>query len=301
MINKSLLEKLKSITAEEERILGGELNIDKSIYMDKPGDVISSRKMLPAGKLIDVRPHTRFVCFPKHTHDFVEIVYMCSGSTTHIVNGNKIILKEGELLLLCQGATQEIMAAELEDVAVNFIILPEFFDEMLKMMGEEDTPLRKFIVDCLKNNRANTGYLHFQVADVLPVQNLIENLILTLTDDISYKRSINQLTMGLIFIHLLNSADRLVSQAEDERVIVKVLGYIEESYKSGSLNKLAEILHYDVSTLSRMIKKETGKNYTDLIQEKRLSQACYLIKNTDMNIDEASLTFSAIFAGTYPR
>ena len=285
MINSKILEKLKTVTPEEQKIISGELYIDRDIYMEKEDNVINSKKMLSAGKLIAIRPHTRFVHFPKHSHDYVEIVYMCCGKTTHIVNGNRIELKEGELLFLCQGAEQEILPANENDIAVNFMVLPDFFDGVIQMMGEEDTPLRRFVVDCLKNNRKSKGYLHFEVSDVLPIQNLLENLIWTLIYETPNKRNINQTTMGLLFLQLMNHADRLISQ-DNEETIVRVLRYIEENYKNGSLTELSEILHYDVSTISREIKAKTGKKYTELVQEKRLSQACFLLKNTDMNIDE---------------
>lgn len=284
MIDKTLLENLKKITSEEQKILDGE-SVDRDIYMGCD-NIINSKKMLSKGKQIALRPHVRFVDFPEHAHDFVEIVYVCSGSTTHIVNGNKIHLKQGELLLLCQGAKQKILAAGYDDIAVNFIILPEFFDDTLKMLGKEDTLLKKFVTDCLKNNGSGTGYLHFQVADVLSVQNLIENLIYSLSDNNADDGSINSITMGLIFLHLINCTEKLVSADADERLMVRVLRFIEKNYKEGSLTDLSQELHYDISTLSRIIKKETGKNYTDLVREKRLSQACFFIETTDMNIDE---------------
>jgi len=283
VLHSDLLEKLKRITPEEQKIIDGDLHIDKRIYMEKENNVINSKKMLTKGKQIAIRPHTRFVHFPLHSHDFVEIVYMCSGKTIHIINGNRIELKEGELLFLCQGAEQEILPAQNDDIAVNFIVLPEFFDGALRMIGEEDTPIKRFVIDCLKNDRENKGYLHFAVSDVLPVQNLLENLIWTLVNDTPNKRNINQTTMGLLFLQLINHADRLNAQ-ENEDITVKVLRYVEENYRDGSLTELSEILHYDVSALSREIKNKIGKKYTELVQEKRLSQACFLLKNTDMSI-----------------
>ena len=88
MINKEILDKLTPITDEEKAILGGE-GVDKSIYTTTGGNVIRSKKLLTQGKLISVRKHTRFVHFPEHTHDYIEAVYMCSGETTHIINGNQ--------------------------------------------------------------------------------------------------------------------------------------------------------------------------------------------------------------------
>lgn len=286
MINYNLLEKLKKITEEEKKILKGNKFIDRTLYMSRENNVINSRKMLSEGKLITIRPHTRFVHFPEHSHDYIEIVYMCSGSTTHIVNGDEIFLKEGELLFLCQSTKQEIFPAGENDIALNFIVLPEFFDKIIKIIGEEDTPLKSFILDCLKNKQSETGYLHFKVSDILPVQNLMENLIWTLDSGMSNKRSINQVTMGLLFLQLINFSERINYNSRENKIIVKTLNYIEENYKNGSLNELSEILHYDISSISREVKNKTGRTYTELVQEKRLSQSCYLLKNTDMTIEE---------------
>ncbi len=288
VINSQLLEKLKVVTDEEQKIIAGEIDIDRSLYMDNSSSVINSKKILGEGKQIAVRPHTRFVHFPEHSHDFVEIIYMCSGSTAHIVDGDRINLGEGELLFLCQSAKQEILPAGIDDIAVNFVVRPEFFDNILQMIGEEDTPLKRFLIDCLKNDRQSAGYLHFRVADVLPVQNLLENLIWTLINDAPNKRNVNQLTMGLLFMQLMAHADKLETQSKEEQLAVRVLSYIEANYKDGSLARLAQLLHYDMSALSREIKNKTGKKYIDLLHEKRLSQACYLLKNTDINIEEVS-------------
>ena len=145
-----ILEKLQQITPEEQRILSGEKTIEKEIYMEENSNVIDATKLLEAGKLIQVRTHTRFIHFPEHTHNYVEMIYMCSGSTHHVINGEDVILKQGELLILNQNAVQEIYPAGEGDVAVNFIILPEFFDYGLKMIETEENQLRDFIVDCLR-------------------------------------------------------------------------------------------------------------------------------------------------------
>ncbi len=180
MINEELLNILRVISPEEKALLAGNAKIQRGIYMDADSDVIDAKKLLRSGRLIALRPHTRFAHFPEHSHNYIEVVYMCSGSTTQIANGKQIVLHEGELLFFGQGARQEILPAGEQDIAVNFIILPQFFDKVLEMLDVDKTPLRTFIVDSLGSSGGNTNYLYFQVADVLPVQNLIENLIWTL-------------------------------------------------------------------------------------------------------------------------
>ena len=94
-MDPGILEKLSRVSAEEKEILGGRSHIDRSIYMDGSRDVISGEKLLERGKLIAIRPHTRFIAFPEHSHDYVEMVYMCAGETRHTVNGNAITLHQG--------------------------------------------------------------------------------------------------------------------------------------------------------------------------------------------------------------
>ncbi len=311
-MDERIMARLAVITAEESQLLSGRNGIDRTLYMnEESSNVISGQKLLEQGKLIAVRPHTRFVHFPPHTHDYVEIVYMCRGVTRHVVNDTAITLREGELLLMGQNTRQEILPAGERDIAVNFIVRPEFFSGTLDFLGSEDTPLREFIVACLCGS-GTPAYLHFRVADIKPVQNLVENLLWTLISDTPNRRSINQLTMGLLFVQLLNHTDKLTVGSAEQDMIVRVLRYIEEHYADGSLTQIAQLLHYDIAWLSREIKRRTGKNYTELVQEKRLSQAAWLLRNTRRNVADIAVSvgyenlsyFHRIFArrfGTSPK
>lgn len=289
-MTEALLKELRTITSEERQLLDGGREIEKNIYMSAETDVIDARKLLEAGKMIQVRTHTRFVHFPRHTHNFIEVIYMCSGTTHHVINGKDVVLKQGELLFLSQHATQEIYPAGEDDIAVNFIILPEFFEYGLHMMDAEENPLRDFIVGCLRGDNEVSGYLHFKVADILPVQNLVENLIWTIRNRQPNKRSINQATMGLLFLQLMNCMDRLETDIGGEQeLIISVLSYIEGNYRDSELSELAKQLHYDFYWLSKEIKKRTGKTYTELVQARRLSQAAYLLHNTTKSVMEIAM------------
>ena len=264
-MNQEMLERLSVITEEEREILNGRTEIDRTRYT-KGDELVTSRqmevrgafhidsgKMLEHGKLIRIRPHTRFVHFPKHKHNYIEVIYMCKGETTHVIDGETVVLRTGELLFLNQHATQEILPAGEGDVAVNFIILPEFFDTAFEMMGEEENLLRDFLVGCLCNDTRYASFLHFKVADVLPVQNLVENMVWTLLNDQPNKRSINQITMGLLFLQLMHYTDKIshTSEGFDQRLI--------------------------------------GRTYKELLQIKRLNQAAFLLLNTRLAVADVAL------------
>lgn len=288
MVKPYILKELQNITAEEQAILDGAVDIDRNLYMQEIDNVINSRKLLSAGKLITLRPHTRFVEFPMHSHDYVEVLYVCSGQIHQTVNGRQISMKQGELLFLGQNAQHSIQICGLNDIAVNFIVLPEFFSTTLSLMGDEETPLRRFLKDCLFKQDVGPGYLYFKVSDNDKIQNLVENLIITLLYKSNNNRKISQMIMTLLFMELPDATEQL-DWSKQESVILQVLCYIDTHYMDGSLAELSRTLHYDISTLSREISKRTGKTYTQLVQDKRIAQAAFLLRTTDYLVEDISL------------
>lgn len=286
-VDVQLLDQLRTITEEEQAILDGRETIDRGLYMAGNQDVINSQKLLAAGKLITLRTHTRFIHFPEHTHDYVEVVYMCTGSTRHLVNGKSVTLGQGELLFLGQRTSHEVCRTDAGDVAVNFIVLPEFFSGTLAAMGEMDTPLRHFLLDCLADRDYGPGYLHFRVSRDRPIQNLVENLLFSLLRDTPNRRTVSQMTMTLLFLQLTGHTDKLAWDGQEERVLA-VLRYVETHYAHGSLTEIAQQLRCEITGLSREIHSKTGKTYIQLMQEKRLTQAAYLLRTTDRNVDDVA-------------
>lgn len=286
-MNRELLQRLSPITDEEARLLEGE-KLNAANYSDSGIELVDAGKLLEAGKLITVRPNTRFTAFPKHSHNYIEMVYMCSGEQKHIINDDtEITLKQGELLLLGQNACHEVGFAGREDIAVNFIVLPSFFDTALEIIGS-DNKLSEFIVSGL-TGEGSIGYMHFNVADVLPVQNLLENLIWSLLNRQPNRRNINQVTMGLLFLNLLGCTDHLISNANEgftNTIVVSALKEIEENYASASLTKIAKLHNVTPAYVSRIVSERTGKTFKELLKDKRLSKAAALLKSTALPIGD---------------
>ena len=245
--------------------------------------IFRAKKLITDGKLITTNTNPRLVPVRTHTHDFIEMCYMRKGQTTHIINGEKLLLHQGEVLILNQHAVQEILPASKNDFLVNFLILPQFFGKPLEMLGEEDSPLRRFIIDCIAGKDSTNGYLHFKTADTQPIQYLFEALISSFKEDRPSDRII-EFTMGLILLEFIHHSGSLVSSNIEKNAVLQTLKYIEENYQNGTLSDVAKQLHYDLYWLSRKLKSKTGKNFTELLQEKRLSQAEYLLLHSNINV-----------------
>ena len=285
-MNKTLLDKLKQVTIEEEAILNGS-RIEKSLYTQKNQFEVESNKVLDAENLITVRTHTRFIDFPNHKHDYVEMMYVVQGSIHHVIDGKEVILNEGEILLLNQHSWHAIKKAEKDDIAINFIILPSFFDVVYDMIGY-DNIIAKFLVDILKRNSNSGEYLLFQVADILQIQNLVENMIQSLYEKEDDHKE-NQITMGLLFMYLVRYVNRTTkgtTKRFEELLVEATLDYIDHNYKDATLLEISSRLKQPDYALSKLVKQQTGRTFKDLLQSRRFYRAEELLMDTDLSIDD---------------
>jgi len=241
-----------------------------------------------AGRRIALYRHPRGIHVPTHQRSFAELVYMVRGTTHHRIGGSEVLLGQGELLLLGQNTPQELLPLAADTLAVSFFIKPEFFGDILSFLGTEETPLREFVLRCL-GQETPYGYLHFHVGTVRQVQNLMENLLLHLLENPESRRPIPLYTVGLLFVQLLEESDNLTMGIREQQAILGVLRYLETNYASGSLTDAAKMLHCDVAWLSREIKRRTGRTYTELLQERRLRQAAWLLEHTNQRISDIAL------------
>ena len=286
-MDERLLSRLRIITEEEQAILDGQ-GVQRERYTSGRDFVVDSEKLLEKGKLIEIRPHTRFVHFPRHRHNYVELLYMCSGTTTHILNGTqKLVLRQGDLLFLNQAVYHEILPAAEGDVGVNFILLPQFFDRSFRMLEQENV-LRDFLISTLAGESAFAGWLHIAAGDILPVENLLENMIWTLLEKKPGVNLLNQTTMGLLLQNLTLFAEninRTLPDSREENAVFTTLQYIETRYRDGTLEEIAARLHMPPYALSRLLTRHTGANFKQLLQQRKLQQAVYLLSHTGMSAD----------------
>lgn len=285
-MNAALMAHLSALTPEERRLRSG-LPLEKSGYTQDSSFVFSSQKLLPPRQMITIRPHTRFVAFPPHSHDYVEILYMLSGETVHEMPGREpLTLRAGELLMINCHAVHSIHRCDEEDVGVNFIVQPAFFDEALTAVGSTNA-LGRFLMDALKRGEGSMPYMHFRVADVPAIQSLMESILLTMMSDKPAGQRILKTSMTLLMLDLMEHTGQLsMPDAGGNALVVAVLEEIRQNYAVISLKELAAARHVSASYLSQTVRRATGESCTELLQRQRVAQAKRLLRETDLPVSD---------------
>lgn len=283
-MKEELLQRLSAISQEEQCILDGGA-LDMELYREGSSRNVVQASRVLAGKRIAIRTHTRFTDFPNHRHDFVEIMYVCRGSITHVVGRKAIRVEAGDLLFLGCNTWHRILRAERGDIGVNFLVRPEFFRTAFDLMDGQNS-LSDFILDSLTGGGSADQYLHFRVADQLPVQNLVENLVWSLYHGGEEEARIEELQMGLLFLMLLQSADRAETGQTPRSIALRALAYLDSNYADASLSRFAEQNGLPDYTASRIVKAQLGATFQQLLAERRLQAAAYLLKNSRLAVHQ---------------
>ena len=124
------------------------------------------------------------------------------------------------------------------------------------------------------------------------VENLMENMIESMLHEHSDEDVMNQYTMGLVFLYLLNHLENLSHNSSmdyRETIVQAVLGYIKSDCKNANLTKIAKDTHQSVSVLSKLIRQKTGYTFKELLQQRRFETAAHLLTETDLAVEEIAL------------
>lgn len=287
-MDQELLAHLLKITPKECAILDENTQLQKNPSLAEDSFSADNHETIAQGHLIGVRLHTRFVHVPKHMHSYVELIYVCMGSTTHLINETaKVTLEKGEILILSPYAAQEILPAGEHDIAVSFMILPEFFKHSLASLYA-DTIMRELILSIMQNSASMTNYMHFHTKDVLPIQNLMENMIWSVAFKHPNSQTLNQVTMGLVFLHLLNHTDTINQndpRQYEQNLVFTALKYIEDNYRTATLEHFASTVNQPPYYISKLIKKHSHYTFKEFLQSRRLNQATHYLTLTNMPVE----------------
>ena len=286
-MEKNFLEKLIEISEEEKEILKSANAIKKSIYTSSRTFVVEYENLLNE-KPIDVRVHTRFVDFPMHSHNYMEIMYVYSGRIWHNINNRDLLLEEGDILFMNRHVSHSVKRAEIDDVGINFILSDNFLNSVFNKL-KNDYILQQFLVENFKYN-GKPEYLHFKVGKVYPITNLIDNLLYLLFSQKEQSSLLLPDTVTLLLKHVslnLNTLSNNEYSLSKEQLLKRQISiYISDNYKTATLSELAQKLGFSQEYLSRLILKIFGKNFKTLLLEQRMSVAEKLLLTTSMSIGD---------------
>lgn len=226
-----------------------------------------------------------------HHHEFFEIDYVMRGKALLELEGGKRELCAGDFCFLSPRLRHDIVP--MQGAQVIGITIPGItVEQTLYRLLRRDNILTNFFHSALDSN--NVGYLLIAVPRERRIREIIRGILHEYFAGEEFASDIIPDHLAILFAFILRRCgDRYERHSgETEHLgappMLAILKHIQAHYKTISLNEVAELFHYEPSYLGKQIKAATGKNYTDIIREMRISEAKRLLRATNLSVDEVA-------------
>lgn len=225
-----------------------------------------------------------------HSHDYFELIYVSRGNCTQIINGQSCNLKEGDLCLLNPHDRHYIDIDHPDDLLFNIMIKPSLFRESFLCLIAENDFISSFFLTSLFTVSRQNSYLYFPRHTASSSGTIIQSLIREFFEQqMGYRKSI-ECYLALLFTELMrchkDRIDRENYEIMGNNQLSSILAYMNRHKVDATLSSVAREFHYHPNYLSSLIKKYTNKSFSGIMQEAKLQEACYYLKNTDIPIEE---------------
>lgn len=195
--------------------------------------------------------------FPLHFHRAYELIYVNSGQLNVSIDQRDFLLKEHDMVFVFSNQIHEFKTIEYSDICVMLFppeVIGDFYINYKGLVPEDNKIHWEKEIDFQK------------LESVYGQKSFLYDVCSRIVEQSSFAG---------------------INKTRQSRVLYQILLYVEENYDSAcTLKDIARYLQYDYPYISKLFVRQMNMTFTDYINQYRISQACYQLKNTDRSISE---------------
>lgn len=222
--------------------------------------------------------------------DSFTMIFTVSDTARALISSKIIELKSHSLLIIAPGTPFGLDA--LSNSVVPIITVPvSLIHKTFYSIFQYDGILLKFISNATWSDTCSTylAYSNMLNKSVFAILNQI------ITEEV-YPTEYNQAIKAHLLISMVGYLSSMLptsSKLSTSRItkstqIAKILRFIQENYRTVTLEQLASTFHYTVPYVSKLIKSSTGMTFTDILREIKFNVCRSLLLNSDLKINKIS-------------
>jgi|GEM_PF-619236 len=270
-ITYETFEEFKKRALEEKRLL--------SVHAEKEG----------IKKWLNIQKHGRFSSMYDHYHSFIEMNYMYSGRCTNIVDGKRIEMDTGDVVIMKPGSVHRIVWTGENDILMNIILLPHASATILNktLVGESD--LSAFLVDAVYSQTMTPNHLYLKLSKSPSVSNLLNLLMCEYfdPDQIAAEFMVGsylQAIFALIWRESVLRPDIAVYYKKPSSILADIIVYIRDNCVTCTRESVAEHFGYSGSRISNILANGVGRGFVQLRNEFRMELAEQYLSSTSLSV-----------------
>lgn len=216
-----------------------------------------------------------------------QIIHPITGSCTITIQGKTTTVTEKGLLLLAQGIPH-LLDVPKDSKVINIIIPISTMKSNFHKIVEFQSPVSSFVSNSLWGD-ITSAFMFFHK----PANGYIYSLLDMLISEQCYPSNNSNLIkvfllmtmIGYLSSYTPGNFDMSAVRITRSDQIPKILNFINDNYRTVTLEKLAENFHYTVPYVSKLIRCATGMTFTAILRETKFDVCRSLLINSDLKIN----------------
>ncbi|UUX33556.1 AraC family transcriptional regulator [Fundicoccus culcitae] len=239
---------------------------------------------------VQIRRDSRFRPVPLHRFSNIMINYVYSGKCRYLINDKIVEMEVGDVCIIDQDVVRYKFELEADDIVFNISLDKKFFSRFIQHNLSESSIVSSFILNSLYSQGKHDQFIFFRNHQNPRIINLFDEILTEYYKQQKYYKSTIKSYIEIVVLEQLRSYQNsdivlhLPDQKEND--FVEILRDIENNYKEGNIEDLANKFHYNPKYLSSLIKKRTGFTFKEIQRKTRLDVSCQLLINSSMTIEE---------------
>lgn len=221
---------------------------------------------------IEIEKLLRYIDIPAHSHNFLECVYVLTGSCSHIINGNTYAQVPGSFTIMPSHTAHKVHAS------------PDCLCLTVKIRHET------FINFKVPNLPYFSVPLYFDCGDDPFIKDQMLNIMAQQEANGCYCNEIISHLFQVVLIHCMqkhrDTMQFLFSGTLLQGKMLDISTYMFENFQTVTLKSLADHFNYSESYLCRLIRQYSGESFTQIMKSYRLDRASKLLLDTNMKLDD---------------
>lgn len=214
--------------------------------------------------------------FAEHSHDYVEVFWLESGTLQHVCNGNAEWLTEGDVVALVPGERHAFIAADRRSATIVNVSMPQAAAQAVRDHYAIPAAAWPWAGTLAQRHRR----LGTQAR--LALRHLVE----VVDHHLASSRDVMVLTL----VHGLSRSSRGALTALPAGLQYDIERFLEAN-PAISVSELAQQLHRSREGLSRLCRRSAGRALADMLREWRLDRAAEALVTSERGIADIAVSY----------
>lgn len=260
----------------------------KKKYNNDVSNVVADRDVIPPGRSLVIKKLPRYAYVGRHKQEFVEISCVLKGTCVHEINGKKIELKTGSVVIIPPNVEHDNIVTP-DCILIAMGIKVDKFDKTFKTLMSKGTMLSAYFANTLYSSSADNTLL-FNYGDDTFIPRLLLYIYEQKQKNVERYNAVVDGAFLTFITYLLQNFEDTVEFFDNEsastKQMVLIEQYIRQNFKTATLSGTAEHFFLTPTYLSARIKEKTGYTFSHIIRSLRMERATEPLLHTDMNLEQ---------------